>query len=939
MDEATTIQRDCSSINLEKSPAQQQEREPSPEKTGEEDLQITPSSVTKEDNNEAAIEPIDETNEATLKTPEQTSKPIQEPTNDKNDKNEQPTVTESVDFFDLLLENQDLFGQTEANENEQQKLDDIQTETSSDTGTQKTDDIQTETSSDIETEHIVETYKKTEDVINAESEPEKVMDKVEPMEVEDEKASLRKECLNVDCLKKSETFYEAPEFVINHFHLNKRQKVFFVCEYCYDSVTEAYGELCAALVDKQPLFSHKIKYTDLVEIIDSSDEEDDDKSVKNDKNSGNNCQQFDENTLALIESELEAVIAETFKKVDIDQQMEWNRQILANQIDENEENCMEMMKEMKGLQQRIDKLYTNTYSFRHSFIEEVQSLDLQTLKPTQICNEAYPPNGDLTYPDVEYNLMYYTFRKKLTSRWLPCKVIDQVQVNGATEYAVKFCRDKKDSLETKTVPRKHLAYGRCPAFRLNIGVRVIALYDNSRDISSVKRTEVLRNNFLPGVIAEPLCKYTKWRYLIFFDDGYVQYVHHENIRVICEHADNVWELIEEPGAKAFIQDYAKDCKKKRPFVSAQRGNRIQTELAGKWYNAIVNDVDGSVVQMYFEDLKRYDWVYRASTRLFPLYRRLKHVKTVTAAKAEPIIEYIEIDDDKEPERSTEPPPIEEPPQPDAQSSKTTPIQRTFASQAARDTPQQKQREQKRAVAKKSTGNQPKPTVMHMNNSTIYVDEDKPKGKVVYFAVKKPIVVKKYVNHECQPSCLVPVQNLATYSPLSKALLSGFERQICKTRYYNKNKYVVYRAPCGRRLRDMYEMHKYLRMTNCKLNVDNFSFDPLIHCLAEYMIESHVMKKPDLSEGIEKMPVQLVNCYDSTMPPPCVYSAKRIPTEGVNLNLDSEFLCGCDCTDDCLDKTKCACWKLTLAGAKYGNPETPIEDVGYEFKRLNEPGQF
>lgn len=47
-----------------------------------------------------------------------------------------------------------------------------------------------------------------------------------------------------------------------------------------------------------------------------------------------------------------------------------------------------------------------------------------------------------------------------------------------------------------------------------------------------------------------------------------------------------------------------------------------------------------------------------------------------------------------------------------------------------------------------------------------------------------------------------------------------------------------------------------------------------------------------------MVVSLVNYYDDTMPPPCVYSTKRIPNEGVNLNLDNEFLCGCDCIDDC-----------------------------------------
>lgn len=37
-----------------------------------------------------------------------------------------------------------------------------------------------------------------------------------------------------------------------------------------------------------------------------------------------------------------------------------------------------------------------------------------------------------------------------------------------------------------------------------------------------------------------------------------------------------------------------------------------------------------------------------------------------------------------------------------------------------------------------------------------------------------------------------------------------------------------------------------------------------------------------------------------------------------------------------DKTKCQCWQLTLAGAKFGNPNTSPLDVGYEYKRLPDP---
>lgn len=57
--------------------------------------------------------------------------------------------------------------------------------------------------------------------------------------------------------------------------------------------------------------------------------------------------------------------------------------------------------------------------------------------------------------------------------------------------------------------------------------------------------------------------------------------------------------------------------------------------------------------------------------------------------------------------------------------------------------------------------------------------------------------------------------------------------------------------------------------------------------------------PDISNGQEKMAVPLVNYCDKSMPPTYVYSAVRTPTEGVDLNLDPEFLCGCNCEDGCL----------------------------------------
>jgi [histone H3]-N6,N6-dimethyl-lysine9 N-methyltransferase len=85
-----------------------------------------------------------------------------------------------------------------------------------------------------------------------------------------------------------------------------------------------------------------------------------------------------------------------------------------------------------------------------------------------------------------------------------------------------------------------------------------------------------------------------------------------------------------------------------------------------------------------------------------------------------------------------------------------------------------------------------------------------------------------------------------------------------------------------------------------------------------------------------MPIPCVNYFDESQPPPCIYSTQRIPTENVALNLDTDFMVGCDCKDDCSDKSKCGCWQLTVGGATYGNPHIEKDYVGYTNKRLLDP---
>lgn len=50
--------------------------------------------------------------------------------------------------------------------------------------------------------------------------------------------------------------------------------------------------------------------------------------------------------------------------------------------------------------------------------------------------------------------------------------------------------------------------------------------------------------------------------------------------------------------------------------------------------------------------------------------------------------------------------------------------------------------------------------------------------------------------------------------------------------------------------------------------------------------------------MEQVPIPVVNGINNDALEFCNYSIKRVPMEGVHMNLDPEFLCGCDCTDDC-----------------------------------------
>ncbi|EDW01619.1 histone-lysine N-methyltransferase eggless [Drosophila grimshawi] len=728
----------------------------------------------------------------------------------------------------------------------------------------------------------------------------------------------KKDCLNCNCQKMHKQYMLATLAALNYYKVpRKAHKRQYICVGCYDTAMDMYEDFAGFLVAKQPLLLRNFKqeHADFV-ALDSSDEEEN--CIEQEKS------EFSSNDLQLIEDELEDAIKTVMGRVEIEDQMAWSKTILQSKTQRIGHEIELANQELSKLQNMADKMHFALYSSCQVVHKHMPALDLyqNMLDYVQV-----PPAGEIERPPIQLNETYYAVKNKAIASWVSVKVIEFTEsstVGGimVKSYKIKYLNTPYQMV--KTITAKHLAYFEPPPVRLTIGTRVIA-YFNGSTLSRGKEKCVVPSAFYPGIIAEPLKQANRFRYLIFYDDGYTQYVQHSDVRLVCLASEKVWEDVH-PGSRDFIQKYVEKYSVDRPMVQCTRGQNMNTESNGTWLYARVIDIDCSLVQMQFDDDKNHtEWIYRGSLRLGPVFKETQNALNSANAmqqhrvprRTEPFIRYT-----KEMETSSRQ--VNQQMRAIARKSSSVPqnVNTSSSSSAAA------------AAANAAAAAAARNTVRHLNNSTIYVDdENRPKGHVVYFTAKRNLPPKMYSPHECSPACLFKiVHRLDSYSPLAKPLLSGWERLVFKQK---AKRNVVYRGPCGKSFRNLAEVHMYLRATDNVLNVENFDFTPDLRCLAEYSIDPTIVKEADISKGQEKMAIPLVNYYDNTLPPPCTYAKQRIPTEGVHLNLDEEFLVGCDCEDDCSDKSKCACWQLTVGGVRYCIPNKPIEEIGYQYKRLHE----
>nr|VZI03554.1 unnamed protein product [Spirometra erinaceieuropaei] len=97
-----------------------------------------------------------------------------------------------------------------------------------------------------------------------------------------------------------------------------------------------------------------------------------------------------------------------------------------------------------------------------------------------------------------------------------------------------------------------------------------------------------------------------------------------------------------------------------------------------------------------------------------------------------------------------------------------------------------------------------------------------------------------------------------------------------------------------------------------------------------------IKIADLSYGKENVPVPCVNCVDNETPTYVEYIAHRQPVGNVHINTDSDFLVCCDCTDNCRDRSKCACQQLTIEASSFTSARGLVDfSIGYRHRRLSQ----
>lgn len=204
-----------------------------------------------------------------------------------------------------------------------------------------------------------------------------------------------------------------------------------------------------------------------------------------------------------------------------------------------------------------------------------------------------------------------------------------------------------------------------------------------------------------------------------------------------------------------------------------------------------------------------------------------------------------------------------------------------------------------------------------------------------FREKESSLNLSYQKHECSGTCLMKMPfTFKGENPLQLPVKCHFQRRHAKTNSHSSALHVSYKTPCGRSLRNMEEVFRYLLETECNfLFTDNFSFNTYVQLTRNYPKEEEIVSDVDISNGVESVPISFCNEIDNRKLPQFKYRKTMWPPAYYLNSFSSMFTDSCDCSEGCVDITKCACLQLTARNARTCPLSSNKITTGYKYKRL------
>lgn len=242
----------------------------------------------------------------------------------------------------------------------------------------------------------------------------------------------------------------------------------------------------------------------------------------------------------------------------------------------------------------------------------------------------------------------------------------------------------------------------------------------------------------------------------------------------------------------------------------------------------------------------------------------------------------------------------------------------------------------RVVTDDSSGN----SVEGSHSKKEKIEKSDSESEEVSSEIQRVPLNPRYRIHKCSSACLSnrAVSSYKGENPLKIPILFHFQRRHAKADCLSKSLDVHYKAPCGRSLRSFQDVQSYLFETKCDfLFIDHFSFNTYVLLGRNTVNPEPLVFDLDISNGAESVPISFCNDIDRARLPYFKYRRASWPRGYYLNNLSSTFLDSCDCTDGCIDRSKCACLQLTARGCRKVSVSPNAKmSRGYSYKRLEGP---